>query len=95
MVAYLLTLKQKEGEPLRDYMTHFNGERLSADGHKEYVVLTALLGGVWPYSSFMRDLAMNHAQHLQPYFQVHRVQIFTNQPLRKTLSKPKNFRMNY
>lgn len=52
-------------------MTHFNGEMLLVDGHEEQVVLAALLGGVWPYSSFMKDLAMNRAQHLQPYFQAH------------------------
>lgn len=62
--TYLLTLKQKEGELLRDYMTRFNGERRLVDGHEKQVVLAAFMGGVWPYSAFMKVLAMNCAQHL-------------------------------
>lgn len=38
--AYLLTLKQGETESLKD----------------EKVILATLLGGIWPYNSFMEEL---------------------------------------
>lgn len=38
---YLLTLKQGEIEPFRDFMVYFNREKLSVDNHYKSVVLVA------------------------------------------------------
>lgn len=59
LVVYLLILKKKDGKTLRVYMARFNKERLMVDRHDKQVVLLALLGGIWSYSNFMKDLTVN------------------------------------
>ncbi|XP_042964733.1 uncharacterized protein LOC122298957 [Carya illinoinensis] len=56
-VAYLLIVKQKEDENLKAYLARFNKKRLTTDGQDEKITLAALLGGVWPRSPFMVELA--------------------------------------
>jgi hypothetical protein len=57
--TYLLNLKQKKGETLKEYMVRFNKEMFLVDRHDEQVVLAALVEGIWPYIDFMKDLEMN------------------------------------
>lgn len=45
-VAYLLTLKQKDREALKEYMACFNKKRLLVEGQDDKVVLVALLGRI-------------------------------------------------
>lgn len=46
--AYLLTLKQREEESLKTYLTWFNKEHLMADDKtKKNIMLVAFLGGIW------------------------------------------------
>jgi hypothetical protein len=54
--SILLTLKQGEIESLKDFMTHFNQEKLLVDDQDERVIRAALLNGIWQRSSFMEDL---------------------------------------
>ena len=44
--THLLSIKQKEGETLRSYLTRFNKETLLVDGADDKVVLTAFISGL-------------------------------------------------
>jgi hypothetical protein len=55
--VHLLTLKQRETESLKDYMSQFNKKMFTMDKPKENIVLATLLGGVWLRGSFMLKLA--------------------------------------
>ncbi|XP_035545937.1 uncharacterized protein LOC118348424 [Juglans regia] len=55
--AYLLTVKQREDESLKEYLTRFNKTKMTADDQYEKIMLAALLGGVWPRHPFMAELA--------------------------------------
>ncbi|KAF5459049.1 hypothetical protein F2P56_023038 [Juglans regia] len=65
--AYLLTVKQKEGENLKSYLTCFNKERLTTEDQDEKITLAALLGGVWPRSPFMAELARRTPSTLRDF----------------------------
>ncbi|XP_042972962.1 uncharacterized protein LOC122304763 [Carya illinoinensis] len=56
-VAYLLTVKQREEESLKVYVTCLNKESMTTNDQDEKIMLAALLGGIWPRSSFMAELA--------------------------------------
>ncbi|XP_042942838.1 uncharacterized protein LOC122277020 [Carya illinoinensis] len=66
-VAYLLTVKQKEDENLKAYLTRFNKERLTMDDQDEKITLAALLGGVWPCSPFMAKLTRRTPSTLREF----------------------------
>ncbi|KAF5445206.1 hypothetical protein F2P56_034273 [Juglans regia] len=55
--AYLLTVKQKDDESLKAYLVRFNKERMTANDQDEKFMMAALLGGIWPRSPFMTELA--------------------------------------
>ncbi|XP_040999817.1 uncharacterized protein LOC121245946 [Juglans microcarpa x Juglans regia] len=65
--AYLLTIKQTEDESLKSYLTRFNNERMTADDQDEKITLAALLGGVWPLSQFMAEIARRTPSMLQEF----------------------------
>ncbi|XP_040992588.1 uncharacterized protein LOC121239400 [Juglans microcarpa x Juglans regia] len=65
--AYLLTIKQKERENLKTYLTRFNKERLTMDDQDEKITLAALLGGIWPWSLFMAELARRTPSTLRKF----------------------------
>lgn len=46
--AYLLTIKQRENESLKAYLSRFNNKRMMTDDQEKKITLAALLGGVWP-----------------------------------------------
>lgn len=54
---YLLTLKQKETESLKNYVNQFNQEKLTVDDPKEDMVLAALFNGVRAKGPLMAELA--------------------------------------
>ncbi|XP_040996195.1 uncharacterized protein LOC121242392 [Juglans microcarpa x Juglans regia] len=55
--TYILTIKQRRDESLKAYLANFNKEKMAADDQDEKIMLVALLGGVWPSSPFMAELA--------------------------------------
>ncbi|XP_040992998.1 uncharacterized protein LOC121239726 [Juglans microcarpa x Juglans regia] len=57
LATYLLTIKQKEGENLKAYLTLFNKEMLTMNDQDEKITLATLLGGIWPRSPLMAELA--------------------------------------
>ncbi|XP_042969059.1 uncharacterized protein LOC122301741 [Carya illinoinensis] len=65
--AYLLTIKQKEGESLKAYLTRFNKENLTTNDQDEKIILAALLGGIWPRSLFMIELAKKAPSTLREF----------------------------
>ncbi|KAF5477661.1 hypothetical protein F2P56_004281 [Juglans regia] len=56
-VTYLLTIKQMEDKSLKSYLARFNKERMTTNDQDEKKTLVVLLGGVWPSSQFMAELA--------------------------------------
>ncbi|KAG6679587.1 hypothetical protein I3843_13G000400 [Carya illinoinensis] len=54
---YLLTIKQREEEDLKTYLTHFNKERLTIDDQDEKITLATLLDRIWLRCPFMAELA--------------------------------------
>ncbi|XP_040996211.1 uncharacterized protein LOC121242412 [Juglans microcarpa x Juglans regia] len=66
-IAYLLTVKQREDESLKAYSTHFNNENMTANDQDEKIMLAALLGGIWPMSLFMAELARKIPFTLQEF----------------------------
>ncbi|KAF5458728.1 hypothetical protein F2P56_022738 [Juglans regia] len=65
--AYLLTVKQKERENLKTYLMHFNKERLTTNDQDEKITLAALLGGIWPRSPLMVELARRTPSTLREF----------------------------
>ena len=47
-VAHLLSVRQKEGESTRDYITRFNNEKLEVVDYEEKTAITALMSGLLP-----------------------------------------------
>ncbi|KAF5471057.1 hypothetical protein F2P56_011529 [Juglans regia] len=66
-IAYLPTVKQKEDEDLKTYLTRFNKERLTTENKDEKITLAALLGGIWPRSPFMAKLARKTPSTLREF----------------------------
>ncbi|XP_042944641.1 uncharacterized protein LOC122278527 [Carya illinoinensis] len=67
LAAYLLTIKQKEGESLKAYLSKFNKERLTTDDQDEKITLAALLGGIWPRSPFITELVRKTPSTLREF----------------------------
>ncbi|XP_040988989.1 uncharacterized protein LOC121236611 [Juglans microcarpa x Juglans regia] len=67
LTAYLLTVKQREDESLKAYLTRFNKEKMTADNQDEKIMLAALLGGIWPRSPFVAELAKKTPSTLREY----------------------------
>jgi hypothetical protein len=65
--AHLLTVKQKSGESLREYLMRFNKEKMSVEDPKEDVVLFALLNGIRPDGGLMAELARKTPTRLQTF----------------------------
>ncbi|KAF5450076.1 hypothetical protein F2P56_030455 [Juglans regia] len=65
--AYLLTIKQKGDASLKSYIFRFNKERMTTDDQDENITLAALLGGVWPRSSFMAEIAKKTPSTLREF----------------------------
>ncbi|XP_042958151.1 uncharacterized protein LOC122293724 [Carya illinoinensis] len=65
--AYLLTIKQREGESFKAYLIQFKKERLSTEDQDEKITLDALLGGIWPQSSFITELARKTPSTLREF----------------------------
>ncbi|XP_042958112.1 uncharacterized protein LOC122293660 [Carya illinoinensis] len=65
--AYLLTVKQREEENLKTYLTRFNIERLTTKDQDEKITLAALLGGIWPRNPFMAKLARRTPSTLREF----------------------------
>ncbi|XP_040996144.1 uncharacterized protein LOC121242332 [Juglans microcarpa x Juglans regia] len=55
--TYLLTVKQRDDESLKLYLSRFNRERMMIDDQDEKITLAALLGGIRPYNPFMIEIA--------------------------------------
>ncbi|XP_040999521.1 uncharacterized protein LOC121245565 [Juglans microcarpa x Juglans regia] len=55
--TYLFTVKQRDGESLKLYLSRFNRERMTTDNQDEKITLIALLGGIWPRNPFMPEIA--------------------------------------
>ena len=53
--THLITIKQKEGETLRKFVSRFNGEAVLCDGVDDRVSVTAMMGGLQD-SSFLFSL---------------------------------------
>lgn len=64
---YLLTIKQREDESLKVYLTRFNKERMMVDDQDEKIILAALLEGIWPRSPFIAELARKTSSTLQEF----------------------------
>ena len=47
-VAHLLSVRQKEGESTRDYITRFNNEKLEVVDYEEKIEITTLMSGLLP-----------------------------------------------
>ncbi|KAG7956370.1 hypothetical protein I3843_11G120800 [Carya illinoinensis] len=65
--AYLLIVKQIEEENLKTYLTCFNIERLTTEDQDDPITLAALLGGIWPRSPFMAELARRTPSTLREF----------------------------
>ncbi|XP_042951892.1 uncharacterized protein LOC122289031 [Carya illinoinensis] len=65
--AYMLTVKQREDENLKAYLARFNKERLTTDDQDEKITLATLLGGLWPHSPFMAELARRTPSTLREF----------------------------
>jgi hypothetical protein len=65
--TYLLTIKQDDSESLQEFMTRFNREKLTVDDPDENLVLAALILGITPRSSFMKELARKPPHTLQQF----------------------------
>ncbi|XP_042950228.1 uncharacterized protein LOC122282333 [Carya illinoinensis] len=65
--AFLLTTKQREQENLKTYLARFNTERMTAEDQEENINLPALLGGVWPRSTFRAELAKRISMTLREF----------------------------
>ncbi|XP_042942590.1 uncharacterized protein LOC122276745 [Carya illinoinensis] len=65
--AYLLKVKQREDENLKAYLARFNKERLTTNDQDGKITLATLLGGVWPRSPFMAELARRTPSTLREF----------------------------
>jgi len=45
-VAHVLSVRQRVGESTRDYITHFNNEKLEVIDYKEKIIITAFMSGL-------------------------------------------------
>ncbi|XP_040988994.1 uncharacterized protein LOC121236616 [Juglans microcarpa x Juglans regia] len=59
--TYLFTIKQAEDEGLKAYLSKFNKECMTTNDQDKKITLAVLLGGVWPRSQFMAELARTPA----------------------------------
>ena len=58
-VTCLLTLCQGKEEILKDFMLHFNKEKLEVDSPDDKMILNALMQGIRAEGPLMAELAMN------------------------------------
>lgn len=56
-MVYLQTIKQRDAENLKAYLSRFNLKCMTTDDQEEKVTLAALLWGIWPHNSFMAKSA--------------------------------------
>lgn len=49
------------------YLTIFNKERLTTDDQDEKITLVTLLGGIWPKTPFMTELARKTPSTLREF----------------------------
>lgn len=68
-------MKQREEESLKVYLYRFNKERLTTDG-QDKSTLAALLGRIWPLSSFMAEIERRTSATLRDFMD--RVNDFVN-----------------
>lgn len=57
LAAYLLRVKQQDGESLKSYLSQFNHKNMTTDDQDEKITLATLLGGIWPRNPFMAEIA--------------------------------------
>lgn len=57
LVAYLLTVKQRDSESQKSYLALFNRERMTTDDQDEKITLTTLLARIWPRNPFIAEIA--------------------------------------
>lgn len=69
-------VKQRDKENLKAYLTRFNKEMLTTDDQDEKITLIALLGGIWPLSPLMVELARKTPSTLREFMD--RVDNFVN-----------------
>jgi hypothetical protein len=67
LIVYLITLKQREEETLKDFIARFNKEKLVVDDQDESVVLRALLGGIWLNGPLMQVVTWQTPTTLQQF----------------------------
>lgn len=65
--AYLLIVKQRETESLKDYMLRFNKEKLTAYDPDKSIFLAALLNGILARGPLMAELARKSQTNLQEF----------------------------
>ncbi|XP_040987743.1 uncharacterized protein LOC121235461 [Juglans microcarpa x Juglans regia] len=86
--TYLLTIKQMEDESLKSYLARFNKERMTTDNQDEKITLATLLGGIWPRSQFMAELARQTFVTLREFMD--QAENFINEEnTLRTLTKPR------
>ncbi|KAF5481765.1 hypothetical protein F2P56_002393 [Juglans regia] len=94
LMTYLLTIKQAEDESLKSYLSRFNKECIAIVDQDEKITLAALLGGVWPRSQFMAELARRNPMtlrefmdHAEPFINVEYTFRALTEPRRKELEQ--------
>ncbi|XP_040994292.1 uncharacterized protein LOC121240834 [Juglans microcarpa x Juglans regia] len=55
--AYHLMVKQRDDKNLKSYLSRFNQKHMTMDDQDKKIMLTALLGGIWPLNPFMYEIA--------------------------------------
>ena len=67
-VTCLLTLRQGKEETLKDFMLHFNKEKLEVDSPDDKTMLNALMQGIRAEGPLMAELARNTQEVTLPRF---------------------------
>jgi hypothetical protein len=88
-VTYLLTMRQENEESLKDFMLHFNKEKLEVDSPDEKTMLNALIQGIRADGPLMADIAKTTCPMTLTRFMKKTKEYINQKELVRTLLRPR------
>ena len=84
---YLLTIKQRSNETLKEFINRFNQVRMEVEDPPNDMVIAALYAGISPEGPLMKELVLKNSWTLQDFMD--KVYEFINQEFFKAMARSK------